>query len=90
MSNNKDWRLQKNVEYLKSVDLNPTDGEEIVNNAPHLKQCIFCLDKVMNSPYQRWFVTIDCACCICENCYSDFNEIFEWKTLDGWDIEWKN
>lgn len=90
MSNNEDWRLQKDVKYLRGVELNPTDGEEIVNNAPDLKECIFCWEKVVNSPYQRWFVTIDCTCCICENCYSDFNVFFEWKTLDGWDIEWKN
>lgn len=88
MENNKDWRLMKDVEFLKGVEVNPTDGEEIVNNAPHLKQCIFCSDEVMDNLYQRWFLPIDCKSCICEKCYSDFNELFGWKTLDGWDIEW--
>lgn len=37
-----DWRLLNDVEYLKNMCMNPTDGEEIVEHAPHLKQCIFC------------------------------------------------
>lgn len=27
-------------------------------------------------------------CCICEEYYSSFKEMFGWKELDGWDIEW--
>lgn len=38
--------------------------------------------------YSFWFVPEDISCCICENCYSDFKEMFEWKDLDGWDIDW--
>ena len=88
MSKTEDWRLLKNVDFLKNVELNPTDGEEIVNRAPHLTQCIFCSDEVMDSPYQRWFLPIDINCCICEKCHTDFNELFNWKNLDGWDIDW--
>ncbi|MCI9675495.1 MAG: hypothetical protein HFH06_06975 [Lachnospiraceae bacterium] len=88
MAEKEDWRLAaKDVEYLKDKYLNPTDGEEIVINAPYLKMCIFCWEEVRNIPYQRWFVPEDISCCICEKCYEDFKEMFGWKMLDGWDTD---
>ncbi len=83
-----DWRLLDDVEHLKKAALTPTDGEEISNHAPHLKRCKFCLEPVQNTCHQRWFVTLDLPYCICETCYKDFNEDFEWRKLDGWDIDW--
>ena len=84
-----DWRLLNDVEQLKGQYLNPTDGEDIFNNAPHLKHCIFCLDSVNDYRHQHWYIPIDLSCCICENCYKDFNDMFMWKLLDGWDIDWE-
>lgn len=83
-----DWRLSNNVEFLKKAYINPTDGEEICRHAPHLKRCEFCLEPVQDNLHQWWFVPTDLSCCICEECYNDFKEDFEWKKLDGWDIEW--
>lgn len=84
-----DWRLVTNdVVYLKNKSINPTDGEEIAKHAPYFESCIFCLEKVRNTPYQRWFVPEDMSCCICEECFNDFREMFGWKRLDGWDIVW--
>lgn len=83
-----DWRLFNDVEYLKKAYINPTDGEEICRYAPHLKRCEFCLEPVHDNLHQWWFVPTDLSCCICEECYNDFKEHFEWKKLDGWDIEW--
>ncbi|MBQ6796459.1 MAG: hypothetical protein IJP10_00440 [Clostridia bacterium] len=37
---------------------------------------------------QRWFITEEMDCCICEECYRDFKEMFIWKKLDGYDIDW--
>ena len=88
MTEKDDWRLLNDVEYLQDKYLNPTDGEEIVRHAPCLNACIFCWEKVQDSPQQRWFVPEDLSCCICENCFDDFREAFRWKKLDGWDIEW--
>ena len=84
-----DWRLLVNngKELLKTC-VNPTDGEEISNHAPRLMRCEFCLEPVQNTPHQQWFIPIDLSCCICENCFNDFKEMFEWKLLDGWDIHW--
>lgn len=36
---------------------------------------------VQDNPYQRWFVPSDLSCCICEECYRDFKEMFRWKNL---------
>lgn len=84
-----DWRLLvNNGESLRKASINPTDGEEICKYAPKLKKCAFCLKAVQNDPYQWWFIPNDFSCCICENCFSDFKEMFEWKKLDGWDINY--
>lgn len=84
-----DWRLLNNVDWLRGKNINPTDGEELCANAPHLGKCIFCWDAVKNNRHQFWYIPEDLSCCICEECYKDFKEDFKWKELDGWDIEWK-
>lgn len=84
-----DWRLLNNVEYLKNAYINPTDGEEIIKHAPYHKSCVFCFEKILDTPHQWWFMPEDMSCCICEECYNDFREMFGWKKLDGWDIDWK-
>ena len=83
-----DWRLLNNVEDLNNKYVNPTDGEEIVKHAPYLKMCMVCWEKIQDSPHQLWFIPKDLTCCICEECYNDFKELFHWKELDGWDIDW--
>lgn len=83
-----DWRLRDDVEYLKNKGINSTDGEEITQYAKHLKKCIFCWEEVQDTPHQWWFIPEDLSCCICEECYNDFWELFNWKELDGYDIEW--
>lgn len=89
MAENDDWRLLNNVEYLKNAYINPTDGEEIFTHTPHLKNCCFCLDAVQNSPHQYWYIPLNLSCCICEECFKNFKEMFAWKELDGWDIDWQ-
>ncbi len=85
-----DWRLLNDVEHLQGMAINPTDGEEICENAPYLTKCQFCLEPVENSRYQYWFVPENACSCICEECFNDFKDSFGWKLLDGWDIEWQN
>ena len=84
-----DWRLLNDVEHLKEMELTPTDGEDVANYAPDLKSCVFCFEKVVSDPHQRWFVPGDLSCCICEKCYNDFKDTFHWKKLDGWDLDWE-
>lgn len=88
MPEKNDWRLRSDVEYLKQACLNPTDGEEICRYAPYLKRCEFCFEPVEDDPHQYWFLPVDRSCCICEECHRDFKEVFGWRKLDGWDLEW--
>ena len=88
MTDTEDWRLLNDVEFLKDEYLNPTDGEEIMKHAPHLRTCAFCWDQVHDDRYERWFLPEDLSSCICEKCCHDFREMFHWKMLDGWDLDW--
>lgn len=83
-----DWRLLNDVEHLYDCYINPTDGEELSKHLPNLKHCVFCYDLIQDNLNQYWYLPLDQSCCICEKCYNDFKEIFRWKLLDGWDIEW--
>lgn len=84
-----DWRLlHSHTEHLNMACINPTDGEEIHKNAPYLMHCEFCLEPVQNYPHQHWFLLVDLSCCICETCFKDFSERFQWKLLDGFDLDW--
>ena len=86
-----DWRLLSvDVDELMYRDINPTDGEELGLHARHLTHCAFCWTQVEHKRHQRWYLPTDLPCCICENCYHDFKELFHWNELDGWDIEWKD
>lgn len=88
MAEKDDWRLLNDVGYLKGKSINPTCGAEILQKSNYLKRCIFCWDKVDDTDYSFWFVPEDISCCICEECYNDFFDMFEWNELDGWDINW--
>jgi len=83
-----DWRLLSVEDDLKKKEINPTDGEEIGCHAPYLTHCAFCWTEVAHTRHQHWFVPTDLSCCICEDCYHDFKGLFQWRELDGWDIEW--
>ena len=86
-----DWRLLSvDVDELMYRDINPTDGEELGLHARHLTHCAFCWTQVEHKRHQRWYLPTDLPCCICENCYHDFKELFHWNELDGWDMEWED
>ena len=83
-----DWRLLSVDDSLKKKEINPTDGEEIGLHAPYLDHCAFCWTQVEHTRHQIWYVPTDLSDCICEKCCRDFKEMFQWRELDGWDIEW--
>lgn len=84
-----DWRLLSVGDDLYYQDIDPTDGEEIGLHAPRLTHCAFCWTEVVHSRHQWWYVPTDQSCCICETCFHDFKELFHWRELDGWDLDWK-
>lgn len=85
-----DWRLMNDVGYLMNAEIDPVGYEEIVTYRPQIKHCVFCWEQVPQklSYYQTWYVPLDKSCAICENCFKDFREQFNWKLLDGYDVEW--
>lgn len=85
-----DWRLLNDTEYLRNQYMDLTNGEEVVRHSKELTKCIFCWDSVENNQYQLWYLPLDKSCCICEKCFYDFEEMYHWQVLDGWDIEWPN
>ena len=86
-----DWRLLSvDVDELMYRDINPTDGEELGLHARHLTHCAFCWTQVEHTRHQYWYLPTDLPCCICENCFRDFRELFHWNELDGWDMEWED
>lgn len=90
MVEKKDWRLLNDVWHLKGQSINPTDSEELHIHMPQLKHCAFCWCEMKDTfpHHTRWYLPLDRSCCICEACFQDFKEMFDWKLLDGWDIEW--
>ena len=84
-----DWRLLSVDDSLKGKEINPTDSEEIGLHAPYLDHCAFCWTPVEHVRHQHWFIPTDLSCCICETCCRDFRQMFQWRELDGWDLEWK-
>ena len=68
---------------LKCKELNPTDGEELGLHAPYLTHCAFCWTQVEHTRHPFWYIPTDLSCCICEKCYHDFRELFQWRELDG-------
>lgn len=84
-----DWRLLSvDADELLYREIDPTDGEELGLHAPGLTYCAFCWTQVEHTRHQRWFIPTEKTCCICENCFRDFKELFHWRELDGWDLEW--
>lgn len=90
MIENNDWRLMNEIEHLYNQEVDPTDGEELIEHLPNLKKCVFCLDMVEAEICQKWYLPLDQSCCICEKCFDDFKDMFRWRLLDGWDIDWKS
>lgn len=73
----KDWRLNNQMNYLHRATLKKADFIATTNN-DH-EHCEFCWDKfgesegLQKTGYYRW---------ICNECFQDFREQFEWKLAD--------
>lgn len=85
MIESNDWRLLNDVKHLKGIEVNPTDGKEITVHMESNQKCVFCWDKVSDNPHEYWYVTEGEKDCICEFCFQDFQDLFGFKVLDGWD-----
>lgn len=76
-----DWRLINQEEYLKGVHLRYAEFSSDRSDHAH---CEFCWDK-----FGRWDDTLHFGYCtldryrwICEQCYNDFKDRFQWTVVD--------
>lgn len=71
-----DWRWTNQMNYLFQAKLRHKSYTQRNDNWDH-DHCSFCFDE-FNSPQQTGYCTLDEYHWICETCFSDFHEIFEW------------
>ena len=77
-----DWRLNGQEEYLYGVLLKHINYIHFgINDHDH---CEFCWDKFSDreGDLHKGYCTVDEYIWICEECYSDFHEMFDWKVIE--------
>lgn len=85
--NESDWRLQGQKKYLKSVTLVHRLYRRYANN-PNWDHdhCSFCWAKFMVEDHpdvlHQGYATEDDYHWICEKCFEDFKEMFDWSVVD--------
>ena len=79
MVNETDWRLTNQISYLKAKKLKYSSYEKHSNNGGH-DHCEFCFEK-FHDKFQYGYCTLDCYYWICENCFGDFCEMFNWRLV---------
>ena len=77
-----DWRLTNQMNYLFGVELIKTDFKKSETN-DH-EHCEFCFDKFAETDecLKSGYATVDRYHWICDECFSDFKEIFKWSLVD--------
>ncbi|MDR2192107.1 MAG: hypothetical protein LBO62_04450 [Endomicrobium sp.] len=80
---NNDWRLQ-GQEYLMNVELIYSKFKKPSLEWDH-EHCSFCWDKFSeyDGTLHEGYCTLDQYHWICEKCFSDFKEMFNWKVIDS-------
>lgn len=78
-----DWRLTNQEKFLKGVSLR-YDKYSPRSRSDH-EHCEFCWDKFGEGESMlHWgYCTLDKYRWICEQCYNDFKDQFEWTIVDG-------
>ena len=76
MKDKPDWRLTNQSNYLSGVKLIYCKYEVVDKNWDH-DHCDFCWEKFVEGIYG--YTTLDKYHWICENCYNDFKERFNWE-----------
>ena len=71
-----DWRLLDQEEYLKGKTLKHSKWVTLRESWDH-DHCEFC-NETIHEATQMAYCTTDYYYWICEECYNDFKEMFEW------------
>jgi hypothetical protein len=81
-----DWRLQGQEKYLQGVTLVHCHYRPKNPNWDH-DHCEFCGAKFMVGDFpdvlHQGYSTKDDYRWICDQCFADFTDMFEWKVVDG-------
>ena len=83
----KDWRLQGQEKYLKGAELCRKRHARASDSWDH-DHCEFCTAKfaeegLIPDALHEGYATTDNYRWICEQCFEDFKDQFEWRVLGG-------
>jgi len=81
MDINSDWRLKGQMDYLKGVRLMHSKWVTLEEQWDH-DHCEFCMATLDASTQAMAYCTEDYYYWVCEQCYNDFKEVFEWVLVD--------
>ena len=79
-----DWRLQGQERYLQGVALSKQTYKKYREGWEH-DHCEFCGAKFSEQPEDLHvgYATADRYRWICENCFRDFRDMFQWTVVDS-------
>ena len=78
-----DWRLQGQEKYLQNAELALEKYKKYREDWDH-DHCEFCSAKFSEDipdTFNEGYTTLDNYRWICENCFNDFKEKFNWKVV---------
>jgi hypothetical protein len=82
-----DWRLGNQADWLQGVEVRRTEYKQPSKEWDH-DHCEFCWAKFTEHPYseeptlQVGYVAGQFNHWICEKCFGDFRERFQWRVID--------
>ena len=79
MINNNDWRLTNQMNYLYEQKLEHINFQKYSNSWEH-EHCEFCNETICDSK-QTYYCTLDKYHWICEECFNDFDDMFNWQVV---------
>jgi len=80
INDEKDWRIRDQDIYLMNKELRFSKFDKSIRNHDH---CQFCWEKFSEneSDLHVGYCTLDYYYWICEECYGDFKNMFQWKLI---------
>ena len=79
-----DWRNLGQLDYLYKKEIKKITQYQPYNEQWEHEHCIFCWEKI--SPYQNdqhsGYCTIDKKDWICESCFNDLQDLFQWQVVE--------
>lgn len=78
-----DWRLNGQQKYLNHVKLKHIKFSNLQYDKSNHEHCEFCLEKIsiFSDCIHEAYCTEDEYHWICDDCYNDFKDIFDWKII---------